>query len=84
MPTATVCWRSARAGDTKVVVPTYTALEAYRAAGGYQLLRKLRDGAIAAEQLIAIVDKAGLRGLGGAGFPTGRKWRAVLGEPGRG
>ena len=37
----------ARAGDTKVVVPNYTALEAYRAAGGYQLLRKVRDGAIA-------------------------------------
>src|ERR1700722_18249955 len=64
----------ARAGDTKVVVPSYTALEAYRAAGGYQLLRKVRDGAIAAEALIATLQDAGLRGLGGAGFPAGKKW----------
>ena len=34
------------------------------------------------EQLVDIVDKAGLRGCGGAGFPTARKWRSVLGEPG--
>src|SRR5471032_2001152 len=54
----------ARAGDTKVMVPSYTALEAYRAAGGYQLLRKVRDGAIAAEALIATLQDAGLRGLG--------------------
>jgi NADH:ubiquinone oxidoreductase subunit F (NADH-binding)/NADH:ubiquinone oxidoreductase subunit E len=72
----------ARAGDTKVVVPSYAALEAYRAAGGYQLLRKVRDGAIAAEALIATLQDAGLRGLGGAGFPAGKKWEIVRTYPG--
>src|SRR3984957_15488842 len=67
----------ARAGDTKVVVPNYTALEAYRAAGGYQLLRKVRDGAITPEAMIATLQEAGLRGLGGAGFPSGKKWEIV-------
>ena len=32
--------------------------------------------------MLKALDDASLRGLGGAGFPTGRKWRAVLGEPG--
>ena len=72
----------ARAGDTKVVVPNYTALEAYRAAGGYQLLRKVRDGAITAEAMIATLQEAGLRGLGGAGFPAGKKWEIVRTYPG--
>ncbi len=42
----------------------------------------LRSGALAKEDLLKSLDDASLRGLGGAGFPTGRKWRAVLGEPG--
>src|SRR5260370_23185577 len=54
----------ARAGDTKVVVPSYIALEAYRAAGGYQLLRKVRDGPIAAQTLISTLQDTRLRGLG--------------------
>ena len=32
--------------------------------------------------MLSTLDDSGLRGLGGAGFPTGRKWRSVLGEPG--
>ena len=65
----------ARAGDTEVVVPKYIALDAYRAAGGYQLLRiGALDGAIAAEAIIETLQAPGLRGLGGAGFPPGKKW----------
>jgi NADH:ubiquinone oxidoreductase subunit F (NADH-binding)/NADH:ubiquinone oxidoreductase subunit E len=63
-------------------VPPYIDLDAYRAAGGYALLEQLRTGAITAEQVIDTLDKAGLRGCGGAGFPTARKWRSVLGVPG--
>jgi formate dehydrogenase len=59
-------------------IPAYTDLEAYRAAGGYQLLGRVRAGEISCEQVVDIIDKAGLRGCGGAGFPTARKWRSVL------
>jgi NADH:ubiquinone oxidoreductase subunit F (NADH-binding)/NADH:ubiquinone oxidoreductase subunit E len=62
-------------------VPPYIDLAAYRAAGGYQTLARLRSGELSREALVEIVDKAGLRGCGGAGFPTARKWRSVLGEP---
>src|SRR5206468_5494439 len=48
----------------------------------YALLKRLREGELAKEDLLKALDDASLRGLGGAGFPTGRKWRAVLGEPG--
>lgn len=64
-------------GDTQVNVPDYTALAAYRAEGGYQLLAKVRSGEATAEALMATMQSAGLRGLGGAGFPTGKKWEFV-------
>ena len=64
------------------VIPKYKNLENYRAEGGYRTLERLRKGTLTREQLVDIVDKAGLRGCGGAGFPTARKWKSVLGEPG--
>jgi len=63
-------------------VPAYIDLDAYRAAGGYTLLERLRKGEVTGEQVIEALDKSGLRGCGGAGFPTARKWRSVLGVPG--
>jgi formate dehydrogenase len=69
--------KMAKAGDTKVQVPSYTALDAYRAEGGYQLLAKVRSGEVKAETLMATMQSAGLRGLGGAGFPAGKKWEFV-------
>lgn len=56
--------------------------DAYVAAGGYALLGRLARGEMAADQVLATLNDAGLRGLGGAGFPTGRKWTAVRAEPG--
>ncbi len=60
---------------------TANDLAAYRAAGGYALLQQCLSGACTREAVIAAVSDAGLRGLGGAGFPTGRKWALVRGEP---
>ena len=70
------------ARDTHPVIPSYTSYERYVAAGGYSVLGRLRDGSLTAEQVLDTLDAANLRGLGGAGFPTGRKWRAVRAEPG--
>ncbi|MDB5500703.1 MAG: NADH-quinone oxidoreductase subunit [Tardiphaga sp.] len=69
-------------GDFHAHLPAYADYDAYLAGGGYQLLQRLRSGEFATEDLLKALDDASLRGLGGAGFPTGRKWRAVLGEPG--
>ncbi len=73
---------SAKGGETHVHLPDYIGYDAYVAGGGYALLNRLRSGELAKEDLLKALDDASLRGLGGAGFPTGRKWRAVLGEPG--
>ncbi len=73
---------AAKAADTHAHLPDYVAYDAYVASGGYALLNRLRSGELAKEDLLKALDDASLRGLGGAGFPTGRKWRAVLGEPG--
>ena len=73
---------AARGGDTHAHLTDYVGYDAYVAGGGYELLKRLRSGALAKEDLLKALDDASLRGLGGAGFPTGRKWRAVLGEPG--
>ncbi|MBR0752303.1 NAD(P)H-dependent oxidoreductase subunit E [Bradyrhizobium jicamae] len=73
---------TAKAGDTHAHLPKYIDNAAYVADGGYKLLNRLRSGQLPKEDLLKALDDASLRGLGGAGFPTGRKWRAVLGEPG--
>jgi formate dehydrogenase beta subunit len=71
-----------KGGDTHAHLPDYVDYDAYVAGGGYALLKRLRSGDLATEDLLKALDDASLRGLGGAGFPAGRKWRAVLGEPG--
>jgi NADH:ubiquinone oxidoreductase subunit F (NADH-binding)/NADH:ubiquinone oxidoreductase subunit E len=54
---------------------------AYQKDGGYKLLKSCLDNTRTREELIKIVSDGGLRGLGGAGFPTGRKWQLVRAEP---
>jgi formate dehydrogenase beta subunit len=54
---------------------------AYQKAGGYALLKSCLTDKRTRDDLIKIVSDAGLRGLGGAGFPTGRKWSLVRAEP---
>ena len=69
------------AQDTHVHLPAYENLEAYCEAGGYEAINGLRrDGNWEAVQ--ATVKASGLRGLGGAGFPSGTKWGFVRGNAG--
>ncbi|HYB57854.1 MAG TPA: NADH-ubiquinone oxidoreductase-F iron-sulfur binding region domain-containing protein, partial [Alphaproteobacteria bacterium] len=70
------------AGKTEPVVPSYLDLEAYRNQGGYRLLAACRSGERNVEEIVKLIDAAGLRGLGGAGFPAGRKWGFVRANPG--
>ncbi|MGO4721856.1 MULTISPECIES: NAD(P)H-dependent oxidoreductase subunit E [unclassified Inquilinus] len=64
------------------VLPAYRGYDAYVADGGYALFNRIRAGTVTRDELVAAMDAAGLRGLGGAGFPTGRKWKTVLSFPG--
>ena len=63
------------------VSPAYAGYGAYRAQGGYALARALADGTDDPERVLQQMEDSGLRGLGGAGFPAGRKWRIVRGQP---
>ena len=73
--------RAVARGDTHPVIPDYEGLDAYRAGGGYARLLELRVGGdwAAVQEAVAA---SGLRGLGGAGFPSGRKWGFVRANPG--
>ena len=62
-----------------LTAPETIAFEAYRQGGGYALAQDVARGARDAEGVMAALEHAGLRGLGGAGFPAGRKWRIVRG-----
>lgn len=66
---------------THAVIPPYQTLSDYRDTGGYTQLEALRAGGDP-EQVQDVLLQAGLRGLGGAGFPSGRKWSFVRAEPG--
>jgi NADH:ubiquinone oxidoreductase subunit F (NADH-binding)/NADH:ubiquinone oxidoreductase subunit E len=61
---------------------TITDFNAYQNEGGYALLKKCVSGERDVESVIKTMEDSGLRGLGGAGFPSGRKWRIVRGEKG--
>jgi NADH:ubiquinone oxidoreductase subunit F (NADH-binding) len=73
--------RAAGEGAHAHAYPTTKTLDVYLREGGYALLRECLAGNRTREELIKIVSDAGLRGLGGAGFPTGRKWTFVRAEP---
>jgi len=70
-----------KAGAVKHVPEGFIDLAAYTAAGGYNLLRECVQGKRDVESVIGTMEASGLRGLGGAGFPAGRKWRIVRAEP---
>lgn len=68
--------------DVGPSIPSYENLDAYRSAGGYGLLEDCYSGKRTREKLIALLQESPLRGLGGAGFPTGLKWQIVRGYEG--
>jgi formate dehydrogenase len=70
-----------RHGHTHSDIPDHVNFEGYVSDGGYRLLEACRAGEHTFESLVATLGEAGLRGLGGAGFPTGRKWEFVKKEP---
>ncbi|HTZ34369.1 MAG TPA: NAD(P)H-dependent oxidoreductase subunit E [Stellaceae bacterium] len=68
-------------GHTHPDIPPFVGFDEYRKDGGYKLLADCRSGARGRDGVIEALEHSGIRGMGGAGFPTGRKWRFVLAEP---
>jgi len=66
--------------EKDAVVPKYIDFENYKKDGGYNTLSKLYSGELSKEDAITTLEDSNLRGLGGAGFPAGRKWRIVGGQ----
>lgn len=69
-------------GEIHPVVPKYQDFDAYRAEGGYRLLEQCLSAERTPDELVSILQDSPLRGLGGAGFPTGLKWKIVRGYSG--
>jgi len=63
--------------QTQAAATSAIDLEAYVAEGGYALLQQLKNKSLDREAVLNAMENSGLRGLGGAGFPAGRKWRIV-------
>ncbi len=84
VPNATVerITAAVKAGAVRHQPESYIDLEAYVADGGYSMLRDCVSGKHSVESVIKTMDASGLRGLGGAGFPAGRKWGIVRAEAG--
>jgi NADH:ubiquinone oxidoreductase subunit F (NADH-binding)/NADH:ubiquinone oxidoreductase subunit E len=73
---------AADAGHVHPEIPSYEGYSAYLKDGGYKLLESCLNGERALDDVVDTLDTSGLRGLGGAGFPTGRKWKIVRGYEG--
>ncbi|TXK96125.1 NADH-quinone oxidoreductase subunit F [Methylococcaceae bacterium HT1] len=63
--------------EIKADVTDYISMQQYRSDNGYQTLKGVLENTISTESVIKKMEDSGLRGLGGAGFPAGRKWRIV-------
>jgi formate dehydrogenase len=69
------------AGETMPTPPPVVDYAAYREGGGYRVLADCVEGRRAVDEVVSTLENAKLRGLGGAGFPAGKKWRALRNEP---
>jgi formate dehydrogenase beta subunit len=79
--TAEAVARAVSADATEPEASPYVDLGAYRRGGGYRLLQECMSGKRSVESVLSELEDSALRGLGGAGFPAGRKWRIVRNEP---
>ena len=68
--------------EIRPIIPKYIDYDGYINQGGYETFRSCLNGATTREDVISNLEGSELRGLGGAGFPTGRKWRIVSDYPG--
>ena len=71
-----------KAGSTTHQPEPFIDLAVYQSAGGYESLSTCTSGKLDVEAVLKTMESSGLRGLGGAGFPLGRKWRIVRAEQG--
>jgi len=74
--------QAVQSGQTRHDPEPYIDMDAYVAQGGYELLKSCVSGQRDVESVLKTMEGSGLRGLGGAGFPAGRKWRIVRSEQG--
>ena len=72
---------AAKNNQHEAELPDYIDYTAYQSTDGYSVLKKLTAGEITSESVIKTLEDSNLRGLGGAGFPAGRKWRIVGDQP---
>lgn len=70
------------ANDFHAVIPQYETLAQYESVGGYNAVKAMRAGERSVDEVQDAIQDSGLRGLGGAGFPSGRKWSFVRAEEG--
>ena len=61
----------------ETIIPNYISFEEYNKNGGYKIFQQVKDGQITKEKIISSLKDSGLKGKGGAGFPTGMKWDIV-------
>ena len=64
------------------IIPDYIDLQQYKKQGGYEVAKKIKQGEISKKQILDSLNESGLKGKGGAGFPTGKKWEIVSGYKG--
>ena len=68
--------------DTHSHIVEGISYDDYTKAGGYKILNKCYENKIDVDFIIATLQDSGLKGMGGAGFPAGQKWKFVRMEPG--
>ena len=64
-------------------IPDYINLSSYKKNGGYEIANKIKNGVISKKQVLDSLNESGLKGKGGAGFPTGKKWDIVSNYKGK-
>ena len=69
--------------DFDPVIPNYIDLKSYLKDGGYNIAKKIKDGVITKDEVLKSLNQSGLKGKGGAGFPTGKKWEIVSNYKGK-